>query len=318
MLFHNGVFNNMKRIYLIILAIIFFSSCAKSINSQTSTDDKTNQTTCTTVNSETLQPSIPTPTEFLTESMRDNEIITVIKAAIVPTISKDYTYIAEIYMQRFSNVEVTFFERSYRRCISAYENNECDFALITSELYSDENEVIDFNQRVLCRLGLAIIINAGNSVNTLTDEQVNEIFNKDITEWTELGGENGEISIYSVNDFLMGYLIRAFNADYNEFDYDKISHTYMFQPKSVVDNYPTGITGISVGKLEGEPEVKVVVIDNIVPTYDNVKSGEYPYYVDFKFITKSDVSEEVKKFIEFCTTDPEAIEYLKSEGYVIP
>ena len=242
----------------------------------------------------------------------------VIDCAVVRSAGKFFDVLIESYKNIYPNVKITYFEQGNSSCISACASDECDLALITKELGDEEKQMANFELKTLCRSGVAVIVNANNPVTNLSAEQVRDIFCENITNWSMVEGENEIIYLYSVDDRFMGYLLRAFSIEDIDIIYNETPDVFMYKPQVLLTEYPQGITGMQVGKLEVNPEVKAVNIDGVAPTYNNVKSGEYPYYIDAMFITKSDVSEEVKKFIEFCTTDPEVIEYLKSEGYVIP
>src|SRR3981189_2949792 len=47
--------------------------------------------------------------------------------------------------------------------------------------------------------GIAVIVNAGNSVKALTKKQVEQIFAGEVTDWSAVGGSGGKISVYTRN-----------------------------------------------------------------------------------------------------------------------
>src|SRR6476620_6655367 len=47
--------------------------------------------------------------------------------------------------------------------------------------------------------GIGIIVNASNPLSVLTKRQVEQIFAGDITDWSQVGGNPGKISIYTRN-----------------------------------------------------------------------------------------------------------------------
>lgn len=55
-------------------------------------------------------------------------------------------------------------------------------------------------EHVLGLDGLAIIVNQANSIDSLTDEQIQGIFTGRITDWSEVGGSSGEINLYARDD----------------------------------------------------------------------------------------------------------------------
>ncbi len=307
----------MKKIILLLLVITIFSGCARSISNELISEESTTRdiTESYTENLNTISdsPTVVTPSES-TENPKE----VVIECMVVRSALTSFDNIVELYMKKYPHVTVAYFEYGNGHCISSCANDEVDLAIITRDLNEEEKQMDDFELSTFYRSGLAFIVNKDNPISNLSREQVVDIYEKEITNWSELGGEKGDIVLYSVNDSLMGHLARSFNVDDYEFEYGEGSEIFMFRPELLLKEYPQGITGMLVGNLEEYQEIKAVSIDGIAPTYDNVKSGEYPYYIDAMLITKSDVSEEVQKFIEFCTSDTEVLEYLKEEGYVIP
>src|ERR687892_2034409 len=47
--------------------------------------------------------------------------------------------------------------------------------------------------------GMAVIVNSGNPIKSLTKKQVEQIFTGDVTDWSAVGGSGGKISIYTRN-----------------------------------------------------------------------------------------------------------------------
>lgn len=53
------------------------------------------------------------------------------------------------------------------------------------------------SEHVLAIDGLAIVVNPSNSISSLSKEQLGLIFSGSITDWSELGGQNGKINLYA-------------------------------------------------------------------------------------------------------------------------
>lgn len=56
------------------------------------------------------------------------------------------------------------------------------------------------SEHILAIDGLAIIIHPSNAINELSVQQVAAIFSGDITNWSQLGGRNGQIKLYARDD----------------------------------------------------------------------------------------------------------------------
>src|SRR5260370_28476744 len=47
--------------------------------------------------------------------------------------------------------------------------------------------------------GIAVIVNSGSPIKSLTKKQVEQIFTGDVTDWSAVGGSGGKISVYTRN-----------------------------------------------------------------------------------------------------------------------
>ena len=57
--------------------------------------------------------------------------------------------------------------------------------------------------------GIAVVAGADCSVTSLTAEQIQQIFTGEITDWSEVGGEEGAITLYT-QDTTVGDTFAAF------------------------------------------------------------------------------------------------------------
>ena len=71
----------------------------------------------------------------------------------------------------------------------------CDLGLSSRELSDDElGEGAVAN--VIAKDGVAVVVNPENPVSELTSEQIAKIFTGEITNWSELGGNDAEIAVF--------------------------------------------------------------------------------------------------------------------------
>src|SRR5258708_6132331 len=125
--------------------------------------------------------------------------------------------------------------------------------------------------------GIAVIVNSGNPIKSLTKKQVEQIFAGDVADWTAAGGAGGKISIYTRN---------TSSGTYSEFkelamkkrDYAKSSQKMAGneQIAAEVGKNPNGAgyVGLAYTKASG---IKVVAIDGATPSKESVLGKAYPY-----------------------------------------
>src|SRR6476619_6723467 len=66
----------------------------------------------------------------------------------------------------------------------------------SSEIGAASAKGINMKPTIVAYDGIAVIVNAGNPVKSLTKKQVEQIFTGEVTDWSAVGGSRGKISIY--------------------------------------------------------------------------------------------------------------------------
>src|SRR5947209_7999434 len=68
-----------------------------------------------------------------------------------------------------------------------------------TEMSAAQAKGVTMKPTIVAYDGIGVIVNAGNPVSALTKRQVEQIFAGDITDWSQVGGPAGKISIYTRN-----------------------------------------------------------------------------------------------------------------------
>jgi phosphate transport system substrate-binding protein len=153
--------------------------------------------------------------------------------------------------------------------------------------------------------GTCVIVNSANPVKDLTRDQVKKIFAGDITNWKQIGGEDLDIKVF----------IREANAatrsSFEQFFFGGKA-TYA---KDVTEVYELEQTLKSVGSFKAsigmatanrrastEPTVKLVSIDGIAPSPENLVNGSYKIGRPLLLVFLADESKlrpGIKAFLDF-------------------
>ena len=141
--------------------------------------------------------------------------------------------------------------------------------------------------------GIAVVVNNNCPVSGLTQAQVRDIYTGNITRWEQLGaaanGKTGGIAVISREP---GSGTRSAFQELIEFaDADQIRNAIIFDGtgaiKSAVAGNADAIGYISLGSMDSS--IKALVMDGVVASNDNVKSGSYKIARPFILITKRGV-----------------------------
>ncbi len=167
-------------------------------------------------------------------------------------------------------------------------------------------------------------VHKDNPVTSLTADQIRRIYAGEITNWKEVGGKNEEIVAFQRNEGSgsQSMLIRFMDGK-------KIMKAPTEQVNDMmsgiierVSNYKNKTNSIGFSfryYLEGiikNPDVKMVSIDGISPTVENIKNGSYPITTSLYAVTyKDNPNENVDKLIKWVLSK-EGQEIIEKTGYV--
>jgi len=163
--------------------------------------------------------------------------------------------------------------------------------------------------------GIGVIINAGNPLSTLTKRQVEQIFAGDITDWSQVGGTAGPISIYTRNTSSGTY------ADFKELAMKKRDYASSSQKMAgneaiaaEVAKNANGIGYVGLAYLS-DPGIKTVSIEGSLPSEESVIAKSYPYARPTFYYTNGEATGEAAKFLAFTLSD-EGQKIVRKVGFV--
>ncbi|GHT35622.1 phosphate ABC transporter substrate-binding protein [Endomicrobiia bacterium] len=162
--------------------------------------------------------------------------------------------------------------------------------------------------------GLAVLVNKNNPVNELTMGQLRDIFTAKITNWKEIGGEDGKIVILSRESnsgthifFKEHVLGNNDEISKNEFS----EHSLMLSSsRAIYDEIcqnPNALGYVSMGFVSNK--VKAISIakseknEYIYPTPENVRNKKYPISRPLYLYTNGSPQGIVKTFIDYALSD---------------
>ncbi len=162
-------------------------------------------------------------------------------------------------------------------------------------------------------VGFAIAANPAAGVSNLTAKQVRDIFSGRVTNWNQVGGKDQQIVI--INRPRTSGTRAVFNATI--MGVSKIAETGLTEDSSgavttMVSTTPGAVTYVSRGYTKDKP-VTVIKINGVAPTDEAIESGKYPIWSYEHIFTKGTAKPEVEQFINFVSSNQEALEKL---GYI--
>ncbi len=184
---------------------------------------------------------------------------------------------------------------------SAYENlinKDTDFILVARMPSQDEIRLarlkgVELDIRPVALDAFVFLAHVDNPVNSLTLEQVREIYTGKITQWDALGGE-GQINAYQRNrnsgsQELMEELVMK---DARMIDAPDMIFPGMMGPINAINNDPLGL-GYSVyfyaTYMLPDENVKLLGVEGVVPTSATIASREYPLVTEVYAVVRANM-----------------------------
>ena len=196
--------------------------------------------------------------------------------------------------------------------ITGATDKTLDIGLSSRALKADETGVTG---TTVALDGIAIIVNKDSKVEDLTVDQLKQMFTGEITNWSEVGGDDGEI-------VLVGREAGSGTRDGFESIVDvKDSCKYAQELTatgaviSAVEANPLAIGYASLSAV-GDT-VKAVTVEGVECSEDTVKDGTYKIQRPFVFVTNdsASLSEQAQAFFDFATST-DAADLIRTAGAV--
>ena len=197
--------------------------------------------------------------------------------------------------------------------ITGATDKTLDIGLSSRGLKDEEKNDVDGT--VIALDGIAIIVNKASKVEDLTVDQLKQMFTGEITNWSEVGGDDGEI-------VLIGREAGSGTRDGFESIVDvKDSCKYAQELTatgaviSAVEANPLAIGYASLSAV-GDT-VKMVTVGGVECSEETVKDGSYEIQRPFVFVTNKSVtlSEQAQAFFDFATST-DAADLIRTAGAV--
>ena len=198
--------------------------------------------------------------------------------------------------------------------IKAVQEGRCDIGLSSRDLKAEETEA-GLSAVVLAYDGIAVIVNPENPISNLSVEQIAKIYKGEITNWSELGGNDAEIVLIGRE---AGSGTRdGFESITNTEDACKYRQelTSTGDVITTVSQNPGAIGYASVASVKDS--VKAVNVDGVAATEENIKNGSYVVQRPFMLVTKTDtpLSDAALQFFTYITST-DANEIISTAGVV--
>ena len=224
--------------------------------------------------------------------------------------------LSEQFMADNSGVTVTYDPTGSGAGIEAATNGSADIGL-SSRALKDEETANGLTGTTVALDGIAVIVSAGSKVENLTVEQIGKIFTGEITDWSEVGGDAGTISCIgreAGSGTRDGFESITKTADKCVLAQELTSTGAVI---AAVKSSANAIGYASFAAVEGQEGIKVLTVEGVECTEENISNGTYVIQRPFNLVTVGDaeLSEAAKAFFDYMLSE-DAAELIAQAGAV--
>ena len=196
--------------------------------------------------------------------------------------------------------------------ITSAQDGTADIGLASRDLKDDETGV---KKITVAKDGIAIIVNPDNPVADLSIEQIAQIFTGEITNWSELGGSDGQvvpIGREAGSGTRDGFESITGTEDACKYQNELTSTGEVIA--SVASN-PNAIGYTSLSAVDDT--VKALTVGGVAPSEATVLDGTYAIQRNFNFILSdsTELSDAAQVFVDWATST-EASDLIAGAGAV--
>ncbi|MBR2791675.1 MAG: substrate-binding domain-containing protein [Erysipelotrichaceae bacterium] len=179
-------------------------------------------------------------------------------------------------------------------------------------------------QTLIGKEAFVFFVENDNPVSDISSEQLRAIYHGDITNWKEVGGKNQAIVAFqrpegsgsqTMMEYFMGDVTLKEPKSYEQYN-------AMDGIVKVVANYANedGALGYSfryfIEGLMQEKNIKILSIDGVYPTTENIRNGSYPLVTGLYCVTlENEPNPNVEKVLDFLLSE-DGQYIIEQTGYV--
>lgn len=239
-------------------------------------------------------------------------------AGLIKALGNDFK---EEYKDKYPDLEFKITDEDSGSAIDAVRSGKADIGLVSRAVTDEEKSLVD-DVEVFAMDGIAVIANKNCNIENLTVSQAKKIFSGQIVNWSDVGGENTRINVYSReessgtrNEFLN---LLGLNSIFDTTKEKKLTdratvYNSSEEVKKAVAGDKSGIGYISMTALD--KTVKDIAVDDVKINTQNVGDENYKLVRNFSFVIAKDESEAADDFIDWVLS-AKGQQAVEAAGYV--
>ncbi len=222
--------------------------------------------------------------------------------------------LGESFIAENNDITFTYNPTGSGSGITAVSEGRCDIGL-SSRALKDEEKANGLVETVLAYDGIAVIVNNENPVTNISLEDLAKVYTGEITNWSELGGNDAEIVLIgreAGSGTRDGFESITGTTDQCQYRQELTSTGDVI---TTVSQNPDAIGYASLASVKDS--VTALSVDGVEASENTIKDGTYAIQRPFVLVTKEDtaLSDAAQAFFDYATSS-EADAVITSAGCV--
>ena len=221
-------------------------------------------------------------------------------------------YLKEGFAEVQPGITINYTASGSSAGITGAQDGTCDIGLASRDLKDGETGVKPIT---VAKDGIAIVVNPQNPVANLSVEQIAQLATGEITNWSEVGGNDGQV-VFMGREAGSGTR-DGFESITGTEDACKYQNEYTSTGEVIaaVASNPNAIGYASLSSVD--ETVKAITVDGVAPTEETVLDGTYAIQRNFNFIVSdsAELSDAANAFVQWATS-AEASDLIAGAGAV--
>ncbi len=224
-------------------------------------------------------------------------------------------YLKEQFTNDNANVTISYAGVGSSGGIEGVSNGTYDIGLSSRDLKDEEIEK-GLKADTLALDGIVVIVNVESGIDDLSLDQISDIYNKEITNWSEVGGNDLEIALIGREESsgTRDGFESITGTDGSNLDQELTSTGAVI---TAVASSANAVGYASLSAVEGQDDIKAITVDGVACSEETILDGSYKIQRPFVLVTQEDaeLSETAQAFYDFCLSS-DATELIRSAGAV--
>ena len=219
------------------------------------------------------------------------------------TVSEPMEQLAEKYKETVPDANIEVQGNGSSAGIKAVADGTADMGMSSREL-SEEETGLGLTETVIAHDAIAVVVNTTNEVTNLTKEQIKDIYEGKITNWSQVGGKDENIIVVTREagsgtrgafEELLGLLTT--DKASTIIDRALVSEGTGSIMATVASKEKAILVYISLGYRN--ETVKLVEVDGVMPSAETVLANEYMISRPLLLLTSNNTSDEAKALLDY-------------------